>query len=156
MAAARTVAAYVSIGTEPGTTKLLDLLRTGDVRVLLPVLCPDLDLDWAIYETRARLSPSSHGLWTPDGARLGVGAIAEADVVVAPALAVGADGTRLGQGGGCYDRALSRLPAGTPVVALLYQHELLPVVPTDPHDRRVTHVALPSGLRRVGAVVEAP
>ena len=49
---ARIVAVYVSIGTEPPTAELLDVLRSRDARVLVPVLREDLDLDWAIYENR--------------------------------------------------------------------------------------------------------
>ena len=148
---ARTVAAYVSIGTEPATTELLDGLRSRAVRVLVPVLREDLDLDWAIYETRAEMSQEPRGLWTPTGDRLGADAVAQADVVVVPALAVGRDGTRLGRGGGSYDRALARVPSGRPVLALLYDGELLPEVPAALHDRRVTLVATPAGVTPVGA-----
>jgi len=148
--AAQSVALYVSIGTEPSTAELLDVLRSRDVRVLLPVLLgQDLDLDWAIYETRERLSPGPRGLWTPDGDRLGVEAVGAADVVLVPAVAVGEDGTRLGRGGGSYDRALGRVPPGRPVLALLYDGELLPAVPAEPHDRPVTGVVTPSGARHL-------
>ncbi|WP_457208225.1 5-formyltetrahydrofolate cyclo-ligase, partial [Nocardioides sp. P5_C9_2] len=44
---ARTVAAYVAVGSEPGTGLLLEGLRSTGHRVLLPVVLPDLDLDWA-------------------------------------------------------------------------------------------------------------
>ena len=44
-------------------------------------------------------------------------------------------GDRLGQGGGCYDRALARVPVGTPVVCLLYDGEVGLDVPVDAHDR---------------------
>jgi 5-formyltetrahydrofolate cyclo-ligase len=148
--AARTVALYSSIGTEPATTELLDVLQSRDITVLLPVVCDDLDLDWAIYAGRDHLSPTARGLWEPATPLLGVDAVARADVVVVPALAVGADGTRLGRGGGCYDRALARVPAGRPVVALLYDGELLPAVPAAPHDRRVTLVLTPSGSHLPG------
>ena len=46
---AATVACYVSVGAEPGTTQLLDLLVTMGKRVILPVLLPDNDLDWCAY-----------------------------------------------------------------------------------------------------------
>jgi 5-formyltetrahydrofolate cyclo-ligase len=146
--AARTVALYVSIGTEPATTELLDVLRSRDITVLLPVVLDDLDLDWAIYAGRDHLSRTARGLWEPTTPALGVDAVSRADVVVVPALAVGADGARLGRGGGCYDRALARVPAGRPVVALLYDSELLPAVPAAPHDRPVTLVLMPSGVHR--------
>jgi 5-formyltetrahydrofolate cyclo-ligase len=147
--AARCVAAYFSFGTEPSTAVLLAELRSRDVRVLLPVLCSDLDLDWAIYDESAAGAKDVRGVWTPAGPRLGVDAVAAADVVVVPALAVGHDGTRLGRGGGSYDRALARVPAARVVATLLYEGELLAEVPREPHDRAVDVVALPSGVRRL-------
>lgn len=148
---ARTVALYVSIGTEPATTELLDVLRSRDITVLLPVVRDDLDLNWAIYAGRDHLSPAGRAMWEPVPPLLGVDAVSRADVVLVPALAVGADGTRLGRGGGCYDRALARVPAGRPVVALLHDGELVAAVPAEPHDRRVTIVVTPSGVHRLDA-----
>lgn len=142
---AATVACYVSVGTEPGTTLLLDRLRAAGKRVLLPVLLPDDDLDWATYD--GALHPARRGLLEPGGPALGVDAIATADAVLVPGLAVGADGTRLGRGGGSYDRALGRVPVGTFTCVLLYDDELLPAVPAEPHDRPVTAAATPTGLR---------
>ena len=55
-------------------------------------------------------------------------------MVLVPGLAVSPTGERLGQGGGCYDRALARVPAGTPVAVVLYDDEVGVAVPTDPHD----------------------
>ena len=77
----------------------------------------------------------------------GVGAVAGCDVVLVPALAVDRRGTRLGRGGGSYDRALAR--ARGLVVALLHEGELADLLPAEPHDVRVDVVALPSGLVRV-------
>jgi 5-formyltetrahydrofolate cyclo-ligase len=148
--AARCVAAYLSFGTEPPTAELLAVLRSRSVRVLLPVLREDLDLDWAIYDDPERLTQDTRGLWTPDGPRLGLDAVAEADVVVAPALAVGEEGVRLGRGGGSYDRALARVPGGRLVLALLYDGEVLPAVPADRHDRPVDAAVQPSGVRWFG------
>ncbi len=145
---ARTVALYVSLGTEPATDELLGAFRSGDVRVLLPVVRDDLDLDWAIYAGVEHLSPAARGTRAPDGELLGVDAVSGADLVVVPALAVGPDGSRLGRGGGSYDRALRRVPPGRAVVALLYDGELLPSVPSEPHDRPVTLAVTPSGVHR--------
>ena len=121
---AATVAAYVSVGREPGTARLLDALRAAGKRVILPVLLPDLDLDWAVYDGRDSLAPAGRGLLEPIGPRLGVDAVATADVVLVPGLAVSADGHRLGRGGGSYDRALARVPVGTFTCVLLYDDEV--------------------------------
>ena len=145
---AATVAAYVSIGQEPGTGPLLDLLTALGKRVVLPVLLPDNDLDWAVYEGPAGLVAAGRGLLEPVGRRLGIDAVATADVVLVPALAVDRTGMRLGRGGGSYDRALGRVPVGTFVCALLYDGELVDRVPHDDHDRPVTAVVTPSGVSR--------
>ncbi len=60
-----------------------------------------------------------------------------------PALAVDARGYRLGRGGGSYDRALARVSGQVPTIALLYDDELLPTVPTEAHDQRVRLAARP-------------
>lgn len=147
---AATLAAYVSVGREPGTGLLLDLLAEAGTRVLLPVLQPDNDLDWAAYDGPAGLVSAGRGLLEPTGPRLGVDALATADVVLVPGLAVSPCGERLGRGGGSYDRALGRVPAGTPVTVLLYDDEVGLDVPVEPHDRPVTHVATASGVRVLG------
>jgi 5-formyltetrahydrofolate cyclo-ligase len=54
----------------------------------------------------------------------------------------------MGRGGGCYDRALGRVPIGTPVWVLLYDDEVGLDVPVEPHDRPVTGAVSPSGLVR--------
>ena len=147
---AATVAAYVSIGQEPGTGPLLDLLTSAGKRVILPVLLPDNDLDWAAYDGPDSLVAAGRGLLEPHGRRLGPEAVATADVVLTPALAVDRTGMRLGRGGGSYDRALGHVPVGTFVCALLYDGELLDRVPHDDHDRPVTAVVTPSGVSRLG------
>ncbi|MGZ4632023.1 MAG: 5-formyltetrahydrofolate cyclo-ligase [Actinomycetes bacterium] len=146
--AARTVAAYLSIGTEPATTDLVEALRSRGVRVLVPDLRDDLDLDWAEYVGTHHLAQGSRGLSVPIGPRLGVDAVTDADVLVVPAVAVDDAGVRLGRGGGSYDRALARVPAGRPVIALLYDGERRAAVPAEEHDRPVTTVVTPSGVLR--------
>ncbi len=142
-----TVAAYVPLPFEPGGPELPDALAAVCGRLLLPVVAADLDLDWAEYT--GALVRASFGLREPAGPRLGPAAIASADLVIVPALAVDERGVRLGRGGGSYDRALARVPAGTPIVAALYEGELVGELPTDPHDVRVSAVATPAGLTRL-------
>jgi 5-formyltetrahydrofolate cyclo-ligase len=148
---AATVAAYVSIAKEPGTTALLEGLLGLGKRVILPVVLPGLDLDWAVYDGPTSLAPARRGLLEPVGQRLGVDAIGTADVVLTPGQAVSSSGDRMGQGGGCYDRALARVPVGTPVWVLLYDDEVGLDVPVEPHDRKVTGAVTPSGLHLFAA-----
>ncbi|MEU7009135.1 5-formyltetrahydrofolate cyclo-ligase [Streptomyces sp. NPDC046332] len=151
LAEASTVAAYVSVGREPGTRALLDALRANGARVLLPVLLPDNDLDWAAYEGAERLAKAGRGLLEPTGPRLGPEAVCTADVVLLPGLAVDGRGMRLGRGGGSYDRVLARLAragADPALVVLLYANEVVARVPEEPHDHPVHAVVTPEGVRR--------
>lgn len=151
VAAARTLACYVSVGGEPGTGPLLDELERRGVETLLPVLAPDGDLDWARYTGSEGLAPASLGLLEPLARPLGASAVTRAGVVLVPALAVDRRGRRLGRGGGSYDRALRHLlGTSTLVVALLHDGELLDLpIPTEPHDLPVHAVATPTRLLRL-------
>jgi 5-formyltetrahydrofolate cyclo-ligase len=144
------IAGYAPMRTEPGGADLPEVLAAAlgpAGRLLLPVLRPDLDLDW-----QALTGPRPATLAESGGPRLGVTAITEATLVVVPAVAVDRTGVRLGRGGGSYDRALSRIRPNALVVALLYDGELVEMLPLEPHDRRVTAVILPGyGLIRLPA-----
>jgi len=140
---AGTIAAYYSIGTEPGTHGLLFALWKRGSYVLLPVLRPDGDLDWASYEGPDSLVPGSRGLREPAEPPRGVDAVARADAVLVPALAVDAAGRRLGRGGGSYDRALARVGPLVPLIALVYDGELVEHVPAEAHDIPVRAAVTP-------------
>lgn len=142
---AGTVAAYLSVETEPPTTGLVFALWKRGAYVLLPVVRPDFDLDWASYEGPGSLVPARYGLLEPDQPRRGTGAITSADLVIVPALAVDRRGYRLGRGAGCYDRALARVGPAVPTIALLYDGEFVDAVPAEAHDQRVRAVAQPGG-----------
>jgi 5-formyltetrahydrofolate cyclo-ligase len=141
---AGTVAAYVSVGSEPDTRSLIFALWKRGSYVLVPILLPDGDLDWASYEGPDSLVPGPRGLPHPAEPPRGVAAVASADLVIVPALAADGSGNRLGRGGGSYDRALARVGPAVPTIALLYDDELLDAVPSGPLDRRVRAAARPA------------
>jgi len=140
-----TVAAYVSFGDEPPTRQLLDGLRAAGVTVLLPVI-DGTRLDWAPYSGTADLAAGRLGIPEPTSRRLGPRALADAGVVVVPAVAVDLQGHRLGRGAGYYDRALTEVAAD--IVAVVYDEELLAVVPNEPHDVPVAAALAPRGITR--------
>ncbi|WP_462188340.1 MULTISPECIES: 5-formyltetrahydrofolate cyclo-ligase [unclassified Frankia] len=143
--AARCVAAYVGLPGEPDTAELLDRLLARGVRVLLPALRADLDLDFR--EHVGTLVPGALGTREPPAAAPR-GVLAEADVVIIPALAVDRAGRRLGHGGGSYDRVLARVGADVPVIAVLHDQEVLDEVPTESHDHNVKIIITPSRTLR--------
>lgn len=137
------VACYASVAGEPDTTELISWLSTR-CRVLLPVL--RRQPDWAWFTSWDDMRPAWRGIPEPAGPRLGAEALALADLVLCPALAVGLDGTRLGTGGGWYDRALPHRRPGTPVWCLVSDREVLPTVPVEDHDQRVDAAVTESGI----------
>lgn len=147
----RRMTAYVPIGSEPGGADLPEVLRAAlpaDAELLLPVLLADLDLDWAAFTGPADVIAAGRGIREPTGVRLGVDAVADAELVVVPALAVDRHGRRLGRGGGSYDRALARVPQATLTVVPLHDGELVDTLPAEPHDRLVRAVVTPAdGVR---------
>ncbi len=149
MQRAGTVAAYVSVGTEPPTGRLLEDLRRQGVGVLLPVLLPDLDLAWGEYAGAQSLEHGPRGMRQPGGPRLPPNAVAGVDAVLCPGLAVDGSGLRLGRGGGSYDRALARVAPSVWSCVLLYAGEVLDTdLPADPHDRAVDAAVTPEGIVR--------
>ncbi len=134
------VAIYRSLPTEPPTQALAEMLHARGVPVIVPETLPDMDLDWR--ELRADGS---------EGPRLGLGAIGAALVILTPALAVDHSGTRLGQGGGCYDRALARRRPDAVIVAIINDEEYAAwPLPRDAHDVRVNAVITPgAGLSQI-------
>ncbi len=140
---ARTVCAYVPVGSEPGSAEFLDGARRAGLRVLLPIVTGEAPLDWADYTGPDSLRPASYGLSEPAGPRLGASAIGEADTVLVPALAVDRRGTRLGRGGGHYDRSLPLVSAAARLVAVVRDDEFVDELPGEAHDVRVHAVATP-------------
>ena len=148
VADATCVSVYASRATEPGTGPLLEFLAARGVRLLLPVLGSGLQRAWAEYAGPDDLRERAPGRPPePGGPTLDAAELAEADVVIAPALAVDTTGARLGQGGGWYDRALQHTRPGTPVVSLVFPEELYDAtsrpLPRERHDRLVDAVATP-------------
>lgn len=157
VARAAVVALYVGVGSEPGTGPLLDELSERGVRVLLPLVTPDRDLDWAAYSGPDDLAPARMGLLEPTTPSLGRFAIHSADCVLVPGLAADRTGLRLGRGAGCYDRALTRVPDDVFTCLLLHDGEILDEpLPAAAHDQRVDAAATPSGLVRFPLPASAP
>ena len=146
-----TVAAYLSVGDEPDTLRLVAWLGARRVRVLLPLLTDGAgrrlpDPAWAAYAGPESLRVGPLGLLEPTTTPLPARQLPEAELVVCPGLAANLAGDRLGRGGGWYDRALDHVGQSAPVVVLLNRDEVLEVIPTQPWDRRVDRVATPEGV----------
>jgi 5-formyltetrahydrofolate cyclo-ligase len=144
LAGVGTLAAFVPDPSEPGFGRLPAAYTELGARVLLPVIPPTgRILDWGVYT--GELEAGRFGLSHPAGPRLGPTAIAAADAVVVPALAVDRFGIRLGRGGGYYDRALVHARPDAVLVTVVFDDERIAELPREIHDRPVTAVVTPAG-----------
>ena len=122
-------------------------------RALLPILmdeagAPYRSPRWGLWEAGQALVTLGRPPAQPDGEVLGAESLKEADLIVIPALAASADGTRLGQGGGWYDRALTHRSPGTPVVAVIFDNEVIDTgeIPTEAHDVPINAIITPTRM----------
>ena len=121
--ATRRVMLFEALPTEPETDGWFAWCRDHDVAVFVPeVAGPDLHVVPRGARPAAGGSPARAG----DPALLDIG--------VVPGLAFTADGRRLGQGGGHYDRVLVRLRDGCVTVGAAFAEQLVDDLPTEPHD----------------------
>jgi len=144
---AGTVCAYLPVGSEPGSPAMLARLADRGVRVLLPVVRTagdgtPLPLLWGQYRPES-LVTARFGLLEPAQPWLPAEALAEADLIVVPAVAVDRRGARLGRGAGFYDRSLPWRRPQIPLVAMVRDTELLDELPAEPHDVPMTHAVTP-------------
>ena len=136
------IAVYESLPDEPPTGPLIEALLSAGHEVIVPIVLDDFSLQWTYaaegttgdQATVTRLPKDTTS--SVDGRPwLGVDALRGCDLIVTPGLSVDSHCTRLGQGGGCYDRALRHRDHGTPVVTLLHEGEQSDAdLPREPHD----------------------
>jgi 5-formyltetrahydrofolate cyclo-ligase len=137
------VAAYIGVGVEVPTDRLVDALIAAGKTVLLPIFELDGSLTWRPLSDRSELVEARYGLLQPPvsaSPRL----LGEAQVVVLPGLCYDRMGNRLGRGGGSYDRALKDLPGRVTTVGIALDSDIVDAVPVDRHDQRVRMIVTPS------------
>ena len=140
---ATNVASYISYEFEPETSDVNQRLITDGKKVFLPRLLENNDIQWVSWNGSSENLTKVEKIYEPIGDAVEV----ELDVIILPALHVDRMGNRLGQGGGSYDRALSRSKAFK--IALLHYGELTSeILPVQPHDEKVDATATPEIIVR--------
>jgi len=135
---ATNVASYISYEFEPETSDINQKLIEDGKKVFLPRLLENNDIQWVSWDGSLENLTKNEKIYEPIGDAVEV----ELDVIILPALHVDRMGNRLGQGGGSYDRALSRSKAFK--IALLHYGELTSeILPVQPHDEKVDAAATP-------------
>jgi 5,10-methenyltetrahydrofolate synthetase len=135
-AAARSVLATMSIGSEWSTRAFLERAQADGKRVILPRLTtPPRHL--ALHEVHDLDRHLIPGIWDipePDPARCPARTVGDVDFALVPALAVDPRGYRLGYGAGYFDKLLAQRSAHTFCVTALPVAFFIDHLPDEPHD----------------------
>lgn len=73
-------------------------------------------------------------------------ALARLELILVPGLAFDLSGTRLGYGKGFYDRLLTEVREGVPVVGVAPSRLIVPALPAELHDVSMTHLLSETGV----------
>lgn len=139
------VGLFLSLPDEPETRDLIRLAWEEGKKVALPKTDIRHGLTW--WEILPGPLPTLETLWEPlpeRHASIEVGAI---DGFCVPGRAFDALGTRLGRGGGHYDRALAARSRGAWVTGLFFGIQEMENLPREAHDVGLAHVVTEKGWR---------
>ena len=135
--AAKTVMFYVDVRTEVRTREYLPTALTHGKRIVVPY-CVDGELELFLLESMDELSIGMYKILEPKPELRLLPAkrveVAELDLIMVPGVAFDRSGARMGHGFGYYDKLLEHARADTPLVALAFECQLFPEIPTAPHD----------------------
>ncbi len=138
------VAGYWRIKDEMDCQPILVRLMDSFQPVCLPVVIGDEEpLELRLWEQGAALYEAGFGTLAPSELAPRV----EPDVVLMPLLAFDRHGTRLGYGGGYYDRTLERLSRRPRLVGIAYAAQELDSIPRESHDVPLDSIVTENGVR---------
>lgn len=138
--AATELAAYQALPDELDLDELIQGWWAQGRRVWLPRALPDGALAWHPLGDATALRTGAYGIREPDPGLVPAAPLPAAAVVLVPGVAFAADGRRLGQGGGYYDRLLAGHAGGSIGVGFACQR--CDDLPREPHDHPVDVVVL--------------
>jgi 5-formyltetrahydrofolate cyclo-ligase len=141
------VACYWPIRDELDCKPLLTKLVDSGQPVCLPVVIGDgLPLELRLWAEGEPLYPSGFGTLAPPE----TAPIVEPDVIVMPLLGFDKRGTRLGYGGGYYDRTLTMITKSPRLIGYAFASQELETIPREPHDIPLDAVVTEAGYRAFG------
>ena len=138
------VAGYWRIKDEMDCQPILIRLMDSFQPVCLPVVIgDDQPLELRLWEQSAPLYEAGFGTLAPSELAPQV----EPDVIIMPLLGFDARGTRLGYGGGYYDRTLERLSKKPRLVGIAFAAQEIDSIPREPHDVPLDVIVTEQGAR---------
>lgn len=141
------VAAYWRIRDELDCQPILVRLMDSGRIVILPVVTgADEPLDLRVWEQGEALYEAGFGTLAPSEQA----PRAEPDLVLMPLLGFDKHGTRLGYGGGYYDRTLAQMTKKPKLIGLAFAVQELDEIPREAHDVPLDAVITEQGIRHFG------
>jgi 5-formyltetrahydrofolate cyclo-ligase len=138
------VAGYWRIKDEMDCQPILIRLMDSYQPVCLPVVLGDEQpLELRLWEQSAPLYEAGFGTLAPSELAPQV----EPDVILMPLLGFDKRGTRLGYGGGYYDRTLERLSKRPRLIGLAFAVQELEDIPREAHDVPLDSIVTEQGAR---------
>jgi 5-formyltetrahydrofolate cyclo-ligase len=135
---AKTVLLYAHHGSEVGTDDLAkELLKKGKA-VAYPKITnvPGLMTLWRVRNLDA-LVPHKHGIRAPDVTLSAPTEPINIDCVIYPGIAFTKGLSRLGRGGGYYDRLSAKLADNCARIGVCYETQLIDQLPQEAHDAKM-------------------
>jgi 5-formyltetrahydrofolate cyclo-ligase len=138
------VAGYWRIKDEMDCQPILIRLMDSFQPVCLPVVLGDeLPLELRLWEQGTPLYEAGFGTLAPSELSPQV----EPDVIIVPLLGFDKRGTRLGYGGGYYDRTLERMSKKPRLVGIAFAAQEIDDIPRDAHDVPLDVIITEQGAR---------
>lgn len=138
------IAGYWPIRDELDCQRILVRLLDGGQTVVLPVVAgDDAPLDLRVWEADAPLYEAGFGTLAPSD----LAPRARPSLMLVPLLGFDKSGTRLGYGGGYYDRTLATLKARPMLIGLAFAAQELDHIPRESHDVPLDAVITENGVR---------
>lgn len=142
------VAAYWTVRDELDCQPILAQLMARNQPVVLPAVPgPEQPLQFRVWEQGAALDQAGFGTLAPSA----LAPKRDPDLVIVPLLGFDKRGTRLGYGGGYYDRTLAQMKTSPQVIGLAFAAQELDHIPRDTHDVPLDAVITEAGVRHFGA-----
>jgi 5-formyltetrahydrofolate cyclo-ligase len=140
----RKLGVYAALAGEPDLTSLHCLAR--EIKLLYPLVHPDQRLEFHLVEDPATLARGQFGIMEPLPRIHPVVPVEDMDAFLCPGLAFDASGTRLGRGGGFYDRALASARPEAGRVGVCFSIQMAEALPRESHDIAMGHLATEHGV----------
>ena len=148
----RTVAAYLSFGTEFDSAGFVDAVMAKGLRLVLPRVNREtrrIDF-FSVTDLARSLVAGTWGILEPDPVRCALADARGIDFMLVPGVAFTRRCERLGYGGGFYDAAIGTLRTGVTTVAATFAVQIVDHLALEPHDRSVDFVVTESDVYRRG------